>query len=139
MKKLNDYERGFIEAAIDSDGGIYLDSLGKKRTGISRLARVKFFNNSVEFLEKIQKILGINKTLKLQNKKLKRKCKVLQLGQKETKALLEQITLVIKEKRRIVALKFIEYKENAGPMNKATCTSEYRKRIEELTEEFFNC
>ncbi len=104
--------------------------------------RVIFFNNSIEFLNKIQRILGINKNfVKKYNKKnkninyeLRLSPNELRLSPNEMRELLPQLRLVIKEKKRILVLKLLN--EQKGNRNQNTNNNKHEYKLEELVCEW---
>lgn len=97
--------------------------------------RVIFFNNSIEFLNKIQRILGINKNfVKKYNKKNKNINYELRLSPNEMRELLPQLRLVIKEKKRILVLKLLN--EQKGNRNQNTNNNKHEYKLEELVCEW---
>lgn len=132
MRKLNDYEKGFIEAFIDTDGSI---TIGKpRRKEIIPHISVRFSNNSKEILEKVMKILGIRKNLQTHSKK-KRHCYTLLLSRRESVALLKQIKLVVKEDRRKAILELYEYVDECrekGCYSTGVVPIDYRERVNSI-------
>jgi len=134
MNILSNYERGFIAACIDTDGYITLSK--RSGTGCSRIVGVGFANNSILFLNRIQYILGTNK--KLINKKGTNNYKF-RLSPSESYDLLKQISLIIKEHRRIIAIELYELGRSAFGMNKhSPRLEEHVKKTETLIKKFYS-
>ena len=117
MKILSEYEKGFIEAAIDCDGSLSLikDTYHKDHGYRKRMKRgyyiritMSFSNNSLELLGKIQDILESNLT-----PALAKGTKNYNMVYRHTvlRWLLPQIELVIKEQRRKIALQILDLLE----------------------------
>ena len=134
MKKFSDYERGFIEGVLDSDGSITLKRRGNSYSGYSPIVRVSFSNNSKEFLGKVRRILGCGHKL---TQKKGEKCYKFALGQTNSKELLEQIKLVVKEGRRKVGLKLIQFKEQHFKDTRFNLPNWYKQEIDNLIEQFY--
>lgn len=132
---LSPYERGFIEGFLDADGCITLGSYGKNRR--TPRFNVSFSNNSVDILNKIQKILGINKSLVLKETGSFKNYQFA-LSPKESYALLKQITLVVKEHRRKIGIECYEYIQACGgaSMNDHTRPKDYDSKISEFLDKF---
>jgi len=131
MKQLTDYERGFIEGVIDSEGSITLNKkvlmLRKNKRGWTPNIRLEIANNSLEFLGKIQEILGTN--IKPVSKKGSRNYKIA-LRHKVIRELFPQICLIIKENRRLLTLELLSTLKIG--INKYTNSAEYENRIQEI-------
>ena len=63
MKQFNDYEKGFLECFIDTDGTITVS----KTQGKYVVPIVSFSNNSLKLLNKIRNILGIKQNFYKKN------------------------------------------------------------------------
>ena len=131
LKKLNDYEKGFIEAFLDTDGGIYL----AKGKHIKQGVVVTFFNNNRKLLEKVVKILDLKDPVFVEkkNKNISYELRIRQVA--IVKPLLEQITLVIKEKRRKIALELLLFGNQALNVHKRTI--QYKETIQRLIDLFY--
>jgi len=129
MKPLSDYEKGFIEASIDTDGSI---GLSKKQQGII-VIELSFSNNSLEYLDKIKQML--NTTNKSVLKKGTKNYTV-KVGVTTMKWLFPQIKLVVKENKRIVALKMMDIK-NTYHSKGIKNPDEYRKKMYALMKDFY--
>lgn len=130
MKELNGYERGFIEASIDTDGGIYLE---RKKNTLHIAVRIRFFNNSKEFLDKIQEILGTNKNY-VRRKGSRNKNLILGYSNNDCRWILPQLKLVIKEEKRKIALELLESIRNGN--NQYTITDVHKEKKSELFHKF---
>ena len=133
MKILTDYEKGFIEASIDTDGSILLYNAKVKITkkGWSPRIILVFYNNSIQFLDKIQKILGTSKNYIKKKSNISKNINYeLRYHHADCRCILPQLRLVIKEKRRILALEILEFIKHGT--NQYTITPEYKKRILEF-------
>lgn len=105
MKELNEWEKGFVSAFIDTDGGIYLD---KRTNTVSNFnCKMVFFNNSKELLDKVQDILGSNK--RYQIKYNNKSSYELRYYGKDMRWILPQLELVVKEKKRLAVIEFLNY------------------------------
>lgn len=134
MWMFSDYERGFIEGLLDSDGSITLKRQGNNYSGYSPIVRVSVSNNPKEFLEKVRRILSCGHKLTL---KKGDKCSNFALGQTDSKELLEQIKLVVKKGRRKVALKLIQFKEQYFKDIRFNLPNWYKQEIDNLIEQFY--
>ena len=107
MRELTDYERGFIEAMIDMDGSI---SMSRRKRGLVR-CQVIFNNNSLELIEKVQRILGtyMKPVIKKGSKNYK-----ISFGSGICRWLLPQLRLTAKEEKRKLVLKFLSLSEGLG-------------------------
>jgi len=103
--KLTEYERGFIEACIDTDGSIFIEKHKNQKGTESYYPVVSFSNNSVKLLNKIKKILKVNNKLIL-----KKGSKNYKFAIKSHKALnlLKSISLVVKEEKRLKLIRLGE-------------------------------
>jgi hypothetical protein len=135
MKQLTDYERGFIEGVIDSEGSITLNKnklmLRKSRRGWTPNIRLEIVNNSLDLLNKIQRILGTNITPVL---KKGTRCYKIALRHSVLRELFPQISLVIKENRRLLALELMNTLRVG--INKYTNSDEYENRIQEIVQKW---
>lgn len=137
INELNDYERGFIEGALDADGSITLSKGSSKRKHFSTPSIVVVFsNNNREWLLKIQKILG--KKVALTHKK---GTKNFDMKYTSWNAywILKQIRLIVKEPRRLIAIEIFDtvQEHGGGGTNQHTCDDEYKNKINELVELFY--
>ncbi len=130
----SDYERGFIEGLLDSDGSITLKRQGNNYSGYSPIVCVSFSNNSKEFLEKVRRILGCGHKLTL---KKGDKYSKFALRQTYSKELLERIKLVVKEGQRKIILKLIQFKEQYFKDTRFNLPNWYKQEIDNLIEQFY--
>jgi hypothetical protein len=108
MKKLTQYERGYIEGIIDGEGSIVLVRKknfghGAPKRGWSPSITLNIANNNIFLLKKVQKIIG----LKTMYSKKGTKSFYLRACHGKIKWLFPQIKLIEKEYRRRLALKII--------------------------------
>jgi hypothetical protein len=96
MKKFNEYEKGFLEAFIDTDGGIYAT---KRADGGTVYLHVTLFNNCKELLDKVQMIIGSNKNYIKKEYKDRYNYELRYHGKQAAK-ILKQLNLILKEPRR---------------------------------------
>ena len=100
-KTFNDYEKGFLECFIDTDGGIYFHNV----SGIL-YSYIRFYNNSKELLEKVINIIGTGFIKEHHTKGFKtdKKHYRIQYNLKDILWILPQLSLIIKEDKRIMAI-----------------------------------
>lgn len=108
LKKLNDYSRGFLEAAIDGEGtlGLYKEKTCRSTRGFTWKVRCQISNNNKEWLEKIRMLTEagyINNGIDHKNP-LHRPSYCLFFRVAEIRQLLPQIHLVVKGERQKIAL-----------------------------------
>lgn len=132
MKSLSDFERGFLSLAIDTDGSFYLIKVKSttKRDWKIEIS-LSFSNNSQEFLNFIQNIIGSD--LKLVRKKGSKNYKI-SYRHKVLKWLLPQLELIIKENRRKIAIKILNHL-NIG-INQYNNTAYYESELISLVNQF---
>lgn len=108
VKKFSEYERGFLEGVIDSDGCLHFAKYKRsmRPRGFQWSARLLIGNTNRSLLEKIQKIVGFGHIHKIPVKKGKQPY-VYQLGSKPLLNLLLQIRLTVKEKQRLLFIEAI--------------------------------
>jgi hypothetical protein len=106
MKELNEWERGFISAFVDTDGGIYLSRRKGRESGY--LKRLVFFNNSKDLLDRVQEILGTTKNYQVKNGNGYE----LRYYGGDMKWILPQLKLVLKEHRRLTMIEFLKHSNN---------------------------
>jgi len=124
-KILNNYEKGFLSAALDTDGGVYIYKMKRKHFPYWQIIiKMAFYNNSIQYLDKIQQILGTNNNYVHSNKN---KCLTLAYYSNTCRVILPQIELVIKEGIRKKALKMLELLEKGK--NKTLRNEEYRNKL----------
>ncbi len=97
---LNCYEKGYIAGVLDGDGCIYLN---KKKKAIT----VIFTNKSKPLLEKISYLIGINTTICYQQSK---DVYNIQYKHSAIKHFLPQLKLIVRERKRVLALEILKYK-----------------------------
>lgn len=133
MNKLNSYEKGFISAFIDTDGSICLDNVNTRKT--PRIA-VYFNNNSIELLERVRDMIGIEKSFKL--KKGSRNY-ALVYYRAQAVELLKQVKLIVKEHRREVAIELGDYIASLGgrSINQYSKPPDYDDKIRLMVESFY--
>lgn len=136
MKKLNRYERGFIEGIIDGEGylefskqGVSKNENSRTKSGFVWRSRLSISNNSLKLLNKVQRICGKGFIVKKPKGNYE-----LRYGSNVLRKLLPQIKLVVKERKRRVltkALSIITFGRNQY-------TENYDKKLEKLLVEFKN-
>jgi len=101
---LTQYETGFIEAFLDTDGSISLIKINNKyKTKFTLVTFVRFYNTSKLLLKKIQKIAGgniisvTNKSMSKMGFKPNFRQFYLQLNQNEIISLFSEIILILKD------------------------------------------
>ena len=112
VKQLSDYEKGWIEAAIDGEGSLYFGKTKSKRykRGFTWNFCVEIANTRLSFLEKAIEVVGEGKIYEMGTSF--RRCgfqarKVYRFSlekRNSIEALLFQIRLSIKEKQRLLML-----------------------------------
>ena len=111
---LSDYERGFLEAAIDGEGCIRLKPYGKAKRTLKPTLHVT--NTNLSFLEKVHNIVGKGNIRK--KNRNKPRCKPLfELEVTGTEFLIKlfsEITLTVKERQKRIALEYLELKKSWG-------------------------
>lgn len=136
--KLSQYEKGFVEAFIDTDGSIYLSKVKRIRgKGYTPKIALDFSNNSIKILEKIKEILN-QEHRKLTLKKGSKNYKI-SFRHGIIRKLFPQIRLVIKEDKRKKSLEILKHLENAaiGGRGKIN-TLEYQEKMDKLVEDFLS-
>jgi len=107
-KKLNEYEKGFLSCFLDTDGYISLSKVKRKKyktgKGWHPSYMMGFCNNNIDLLKKIENIIGY------EGRYVKKKGSSnwsLRYGKREIiRGILDQIKLIVKEKRRILLLEY---------------------------------
>lgn len=135
MRVLNEYERGYIEAFLDADGCISVYR-NKKDCDRSRpRVEVGFYNNNLAVLEKISSILGISANIYKKEVNRVNPSYTLKVTKKaEQYELLKQLNLVVKEERRKIALRVLEF-DNFG-RNTQELSEDYVMKMDGLLEEY---
>jgi len=130
---LDAYEKGFISAFIDTDGSICLNKVKNRKT--PQIA-VYFSNNSIELLEKVRDMIGLDRPL-IHHKGTKNYS--LRYFNKKASELLKQVELVVKEKRRKAALELADYLESQGgrKMNQHTKPKGFDEKVRDIVESFY--
>ncbi len=103
MKELNEWEKGFISAFLDTDGGLYL--IKRRDRESSYYCRMIFFNNCKELLDKVQNILGLEKNYQIKNGNSYE----LRYYGKDMRWILPQLELVLKEHKRLTIIDFLDH------------------------------
>jgi len=136
MKVLSDYERGYIEAFIDSDGSISVYRNSKNPDRFRPRVDVCFHNNCLEVLDKIAEMLGLETRIyKKQKSNRVNPSYTLKVTKKiDQYELLRQLQLVVKEERRKIALKVLEL-DNFG-RNSRELSEKYIQNMNILLEEY---
>jgi hypothetical protein len=129
-RTLTEYEKGFIEGFLDADGCITLN----QGRNLKPKVIVCFANNSIEILEKIAKIIGEVKPPRLISKRPGYELRIQR--QSVVKNILSQISLIVKEPRRKIALKLLEYDRTMLSSKKRPAN--YHNVINKLVNEFKN-
>jgi len=106
VKRLDDWERGFLSAAVDTDGSIYMSNPVASNTFD---LRINFSNNDKTLLQKILDILDLD--LKISRKKGS-KNHVITLSHYVLRWLLPQLTLVVKEWKRKIGISYLDVIDN---------------------------
>lgn len=127
---LSEYEKGFVEAFIDTDGYIQVGrhKKPKSKRGWEVLIRLRFSNNSIQILEKLQNILGCGCIYEQQITSGGNKHYVLQITQNGCRQILPQLKLTIKEDKRKLALQILDLIRNKRIISKEL----YEKTLEKL-------
>lgn len=106
---LNDYERGWVSGLIDGEGDIGLEKCKQpNRTGLGRgfawVPRVGVSNTHRELLERLQTLLGGSISLCRARRPNQRDWYRLRMSNRVAECVLNAITLVIKERQRVLLL-----------------------------------
>jgi len=110
---MNDYERGFLEAALDGEGCLSFGKIHRRQKGKERLNRNFYWdiqcyisNTNLDWLLKIQKVINGGTIFKGSRKKNPnwKDFYRLDIPQSVLKRILPEIKLVIKERHRILVL-----------------------------------
>jgi hypothetical protein len=118
--KLSDYQKGYIEAMIDGEGCICLSKPKKKTRDFTLRPEIKITNTNLDILLKIKRILNKKCSVNIVKRPYPNKpqwatCYLLRLHSDGASEILSQIKLVIKEKKRKIALKVMKVlKERKG-------------------------
>lgn len=141
VRKLNDYERGFIEGFLDADGYI---SLSKRRKSSMKpkykrapAIVVGFCNTNIDVLKKIRQIIGVDKKFTVKKPKgTYKESYTYVLISFDAINLLKQVSLVVKEETRLKALELHEYVQSIGGhgINQTTIPDEYYMTVQEIIE-----
>lgn len=129
---LTDYEKGFVEGVIDTDGCI---TIYKHRHKASRGWHAKVLlsvsNCNDNLLKKFQNIVGGGTIIKKPNKTGGiYEYRLQQYGENGCKKLFPQITLIVKEERRLYAFKIWKHIEGSSLNRNRGVT--YEKKLEQL-------
>jgi hypothetical protein len=145
MKELTDYEKGFLDGLIDGEGSITLTkeyARPNKRTasrGWQPRIVISIANNSLELLDKTQKILGTNlkPVVKLPKKPTHNISYQIGIGHGLARDLLPQLSFgtIDKERRRLLAMEILTCLENGN--NQYTNTLEKEKKLISLCERWY--
>ena len=107
---LSDYDRGWVEALIDSEGSFTISrqvNKGKYRAGMTWKVRLNIGNTNREFLLRAQNLIGGTiQTIGRKNPNHKTAYE-LQLYSSGLRVLLPQIQLLVKEKQRLAFLEIL--------------------------------
>ena len=127
MKNFSNYERGFIEAFLETDGCISISIIKNKITKRNWVFRIKleFCNNSTDLLNKLKKMLEIG----IINHSYC-KCKKLVINASDCKWILPQLSLTFKNKKKVLALKILDHVKIGSYKSK-----EYENKMNELHKE----
>ena len=140
MKILSDYEKGFLEGIIDADGCVSLykkryykdKGHGSAKRGWTPSIKVMIANNSIELLQKIQNIINEKGMIAEKRKKGYKKINYeLRYSHDVCRWLLPQLRFIVKEERRILALKILSHIKGNTRGDDA-----YEKKLEQLVKEF---
>ena len=106
---LTEYEKGFLEGAIDADGCITITKVSQKRVkwGWTPQISLQVDNNNYLYLQKIKNIIGEGTITHRHEKTWSYR-----LYKYGCKRLFPQIKLIVKEKRRQHSLKIFQTMEN---------------------------
>ena len=134
LKELDDYTRGFLEAAIDGEGtlGLYKEKTCRSKRGFTWGIRCQISNNDKGWLERIKALTGagaIYNGSKHENPRHKPSyCLWFRVA--EIRQLLPQIQLVIKAERQKIALE-------ALPLLKHDKRSDISQKFDVRLEQLF--
>jgi len=143
-RTLSDYERGWLEAAIDGEGyiGIRLIKLKRHASSIEVHARVAITNTNTQFLERARSIAGAGNIWKYdRHNPLHKPRYTLEIHADSLRWLLPQLRLTIKERQRILFLEYLAISDcrrrmpRPGHRGSASYTEEQRARINEIYQE----
>lgn len=125
---MDDFDRGFISGFLDADGSIIIRKL---KSGSATVA-VQFYNNNIDTLVYLQEKIGKEYCSLYVTDKGDRMSFSLNVKKAMLLDLLKQLNLVMKEKRRVLAIKLLEMQLTPLKMR----TQANRARIEMLIEEW---
>ena len=128
---LTEYEKGFLEGAIDADGCITIVKCKSSRhtRGWKPLIHLQIGNNNSEYLEKIRNIIGGGGINRYTNNR-GRKMWVYVLSHSKCKKLFPHLKLIVKEPRRLHAMKIFNYMANKSLAEYRS--DEYTQKLEML-------
>ena len=128
-KTLNDYEKGFIECFIDTDGCIVF---GNKKSQSYISIQLVFSNNSRNILDKIQEIFNSNKNYTVYKTSAGNNHYVLVYQANTCRWILPQLKLVIKEEKRKLALEILNVRKGINRNYKRINKKRFIKRLEDI-------
>lgn len=112
MRVLTDYERGFLEGAIDAEGMLTLRRLKSTRYKVGHQFAVmgSIDNTNIEFLQKIKLLIGDGSIClhqRYSNKNYKDSYRY-QFTRSTLRWMLPQLKLIVKEKQRLIVLEALQ-------------------------------
>ena len=126
IRKLEGYDKGYIEAALDTDGSIGIYHI-KGKNKFSPRVKTSFYNNNIDLLWKIAKILGKGRPYSTM-----RNVWQLDYHNQDSYEILTQIELVVKEKKRFIALEIIENKMRMNRYTPKLIRDAYKDMMNDL-------
>jgi hypothetical protein len=104
MKKLNDYEKGFLEGLIDGEGSLIIHKDKRKdcKLGWTPHIRITISNRNKQLLEKARNMFGGGYIIRKPDDSYE-----LRVGPNLTRKTLPQLNLIVKEKRKIKVLNIL--------------------------------
>lgn len=109
MRKFTQWEKGFLEGVIDSEGclGLYIEKT--RYGGITYKPEFSVANNDLVFLKKVKDIINLGGGIYPQGKG--NKCHAFRLKAGAMRELLPKLNLIVKEKQRKVMIKVLDILE----------------------------
>ncbi len=137
--KITQYEKGFLEGLIDGEGCLCIAHSIDKRDGEIFRVELSISNTNLKLLKKAQKIIKGGSIQKLIRKNKKHKdCFLLRFNSSATKNILPQLSLIVKEHKRKIAIKILKIllkrRGGFGTWNKNYKKSELKKYYKEFYE-----
>ena len=131
--KLSEYDRGWLEAALDGEGSIaFYRHKDKTTKGFRWQLRTQLYNTNRAFLERAKLLIGGRITEKVPSMPNSKMGYTLQVSTRSMGEFLPQLNLIIKERQRLLSLEIIPLLHQ----NKIARRSINDFRLSEIEKEF---